>query len=68
MLLFPHLKLIEVSQVEDGVACDLAKDGVLAIELLGLIQGDEELAAVAVWDHCLAICLSSTCKQSPVQQ
>lgn len=64
----PHLKLIEICEVEDGVPSDLAKDGVLAIQLLCRVQCDEELAAVAVWHNCLTTRLTSTCKQAPVHR
>lgn len=57
------LQVTQVCQVEDGVPGDLAKDGVLPVQLLCCIQGDEELAAVAVWDNRITRGLTSTCQQ-----
>lgn len=62
-----HLKVVEVCQVEDGVSCDFAENGVLAVQLLCGVQGDEELALVAVWQHSISACFSSTSQQASAQ-
>lgn len=59
-----HLQLVQVCQVKDGVPGNLAEDGVLAVQLLGGIQGDEELASVAVGHNSVPCRLSSTCQQA----
>lgn len=59
----PYLQITQVCQVEDSLSCDLAKDGVLPVQLLCCIQGDEELAAVAVRDNCISSRLTSTGQQ-----
>ena len=43
-----HIKVIEVGDVVDGVARDLAENGVLAIKLGAGLKRDEELASVGV--------------------
>lgn len=34
--------------IEDGAAGDLAKDGVLAVQVCALVEGDEELRAIVI--------------------
>ena len=55
-----HLKVANGSRIEDGVASDLAKDGVLLVQPGGCIQRDEELAAIGV-----RLLLAGACNQSP---
>ncbi len=43
-----HLQLVHVGQVVDRVARDLAEDGVLLIQTVRAVQGDEELAPIRV--------------------
>ena len=62
-----HLQVVEVCQVEDGVSCDLAEDGVLAVKLLRGVQGDEELALVAVRHDSVSSGFSSTSQQASAQ-
>lgn len=51
-----HIQLIEARQVVDGVADNFAKDRVLAIQPLTLVQRDEELAEVCVWLVLVCTC------------
>ena len=62
-----HLQVVEVCQVEDGVSRDFTEDGVLAVKLLRGVQGDEELALIAVLHHSIAASLSSTSQQTSAQ-
>lgn len=43
-----HLELIEGGKIVDRLASNGAEDGVLAVQLLAAIQGEKELAVVAV--------------------
>lgn len=44
-----NLHVTNSQQIEQAVASHLPKYGVLAVQLLGCCQSDEELAAIGVW-------------------
>ncbi len=52
-LAWAHLQVIEVHAIVDGLPGDLPKDGVLAVQVVAAVQGDEELAAVGVGRSCI---------------
>ena len=52
--------LVQAHGIVDGLPRDLAKDGVLAIEVVTAIHCDEELAVVGVWGI-----LIGTCEETP---
>lgn len=43
-----HWEVSHAQQVVDGVANHLAEDGVLLVQPICLVKGDEELGAIAV--------------------
>lgn len=48
--------LVQAHGIVDGLPRDLAKDGVLAIEVVTAIHCDEELAVVGVWGILIGTC------------
>mmetsp|Transcript_35957 Transcript_35957/g.90203 ORF Transcript_35957/g.90203 Transcript_35957/m.90203 type:complete len:235 (+) Transcript_35957:1117-1821(+) len=43
------LKLVRLEQIEDAVAGHTSEEGVVLVEFVGSVEGDEELRAVVVW-------------------
>lgn len=51
-----HLQIVEVHGIVNGFPSDLAKDGVLAVQVVASIQRYKELAAVGVWRASICAC------------